>query len=241
MSGKGVRKKQKHGRPTAKHPIDAEVCSGELARSLFNFSPDAMFLEYLDGKIIDCNEAACKMLGYKKDELLKMKADKLVPEEDARTIFPKIVKDLLSTGTAVLESQNIRKDKTVILVEAHFKLLQRNEKPIVFVVVRDVSRYKEIEKQISEEKEKIEHYLRVAGAMILVLDKRGTITLINKKGNEILGYKNGELVGKNWFTACLSTEDREEVRGVFKKCIEGKLKLVEHYENHVVTKDGEKK
>ena len=51
--------------------------------------------------------------------------------------------------------------------------------------------------------EKAKKYLEIAGVAFVALDKEGNITLINKKGYEILQYEEGELVGKNWFETCL--------------------------------------
>ncbi|MDD4901391.1 MAG: PAS domain S-box protein [Patescibacteria group bacterium] len=213
----------------------------QLVRWLFENSPSAVFLERLDGKIIDCNRAACKMLGYKRDELLSMNAGEIVPKKDAKEIFPKLIKNLLNKGSAAAQSKNIRKDGTVFPVEAFFKLTRQTGEPIVFLTVRDISHHKEVEKQIKAEKERMELYLNLAGVMMVAIDKQGKITLINKKGNEILGYKKNFLLKKDWFTTCLPEKNREEVRRVFKKCMAGKVKSVERYVNHVMTKSGEER
>jgi PAS domain S-box-containing protein len=147
----------------------------------------------------------------------------------------------MNKGEVKLESQNIRKDKTIFSVEANFKLLRHEGKPIVFVLTRDITHHKLYEEQIQLEKENIQNYLNIIGVIMAAIDKQGKIILINKKGNEILGYTNGELLGKDWFDTCLPPENRQEIKRVFIKCITGRLKFVEHYENYVITKSGEKK
>jgi PAS domain S-box-containing protein len=77
--------------------------------------------------------------------------------------------------------------------------------------------------------------------MIVILDKNGNISFLNRKGCEILGYKYGELSGKNWFDTCIPKENREEIKNVFRKCMEGKIRMVEYYENPVLTKKGERR
>jgi PAS domain S-box-containing protein/putative nucleotidyltransferase with HDIG domain len=96
----------------------------------------------------------------------------------------------------------------------------------------------EFEESLRTERDKVQQYLDIAEVMLVVLDKKGTITLLNRKGNQILGYKEGELIGKNWFTTCLPTYLRKDVRGVFKKLTAGEGKLTEFYENPVLTKSG---
>lgn len=100
---------------------------------------------------------------------------------------------------------------------------------------------KQSEDKLISEREKAEEYLRIVGSMVVALDSKGDITLLNKKGNEILGYAEGELLGRNWFDICLPEDNREETREVFEKCIQGQLEQAAHHENTVVTKDGERR
>jgi PAS domain S-box-containing protein len=100
------------------------------------------------------------------------------------------------------------------------------------------SKRNQFEESRRTERDKAQQYLDIAEVMLVVLDKKGTITLINRKGNQILGYKEGELLGKNWFTTCLPTHLRKNVRDVFKKLMAGEGKQTEFYENPVLTKSG---
>jgi len=99
----------------------------------------------------------------------------------------------------------------------------------------------ETKKQLRTEKERARQYLDIAGVIIVVLDAEGNITLINKKGEEVLGYKKRELLGKNWFDTCLPERMLKDVKAVFKQIIAGKIKPVEFYENPIVNKKGEER
>ncbi|MFX1426552.1 MAG: PAS domain-containing protein [Promethearchaeota archaeon] len=92
-----------------------------------------------------------------------------------------------------------------------------------------------------ESKERLKNYLDLAGVIILALNREGTITLLNKKGYEILAYEEGELMGKNWFDICIPKENREELRNVFNAIINGDLEPFEFYENTILTKKGDEK
>lgn len=84
-------------------------------------------------------------------------------------------------------------------------------------------------------------YLDIAGVIFMVLNKKGEITLINKKGCEVLEYKEDELLGKNWFLTCLPERIKEKVYKVFIKLIRGEIKATEFYENPIITKSGKEK
>jgi len=84
-------------------------------------------------------------------------------------------------------------------------------------------------------------YLDIAGIILVSLDRRGTITMINRPGSEILGYEPQELLGKNWFDTCLPQEIRDKVKVTFEKLLQGDVRPVEYYENSVRMKTGDEK
>ncbi len=94
---------------------------------------------------------------------------------------------------------------------------------------------------LRREKEWAEEYLNIAGVMLAILDADEKISRINKKGCEILGYKEEELIGRNWFDTLVPQRIRGEIRGVFGKLMAGDIEPVEYYENTLLTKDGEER
>ena len=77
--------------------------------------------------------------------------------------------------------------------------------------------------------------------MLATIDAGEKITLMNRKGFEILGYNEGELIGKNWFNTLVPQKIRAEVRDVFRKLMVGNIERVEYFENMLLTKDGEER
>ncbi|MFW9782950.1 MAG: PAS domain-containing protein [Candidatus Heimdallarchaeota archaeon] len=96
-----------------------------------------------------------------------------------------------------------------------------------------------MQKPTEQGNDKSRNFLDLAGVILLALNREGTITLLNKKGYEILEYNEGELIGKNWFDTCIPQENREELKNVFKALIEGDLEPFEYYNNPVVTSKGD--
>ncbi|MGB9629059.1 MAG: MASE3 domain-containing protein [Thermodesulfobacteriota bacterium] len=97
------------------------------------------------------------------------------------------------------------------------------------------------EERLREERNRAQGYLDVAGVMLLVIGSDQKVQLINKKGCEILGWSESEILGKNWFDHFLPEEDREKVRAVFLKIISGEIEPFEYVENTILTKRGEKR
>lgn len=85
----------------------------------------------------------------------------------------------------------------------------------------------------------LQTYIDLAEVMLLALDVNGMITLINRKGCEIMGYQESELLGRNWFSTCLPSNIATQTYKVFKEIISDVITPIEYYENPVKTNSGE--
>ncbi len=109
----------------------------------------------------------------------------------------------------------------------------------VVLVFRDKSEERAAQRLLIKEKEKAQQYLDVAGVMLLALDTNGHVTLANRKGCEVLGYPEGDVLGKDWFETFLPDKVRDEVKGVFSRIISGHLETDEYVESIVLASSGE--
>jgi len=126
-------------------------------RLLWESSIDAIFLETLDGEIVDCNTTACKILGYTKEELIGLNVRDIVPKEIANKL-PDLVNELLTKGSVSLEALGKRKDGTIFPTEVNIKLVNIDDKQMALVYLRDITAKKQIEK----EREELQEQLRQA-------------------------------------------------------------------------------
>jgi PAS domain S-box-containing protein/putative nucleotidyltransferase with HDIG domain len=98
-----------------------------------------------------------------------------------------------------------------------------------------------LEKALQQELGLAQQCLDIAGVMILALNDEGRISLINKKGCEILGYQEEEIIGRDWFEICLPSVNCGEVKNVFDRLKAGNHEALKYYENQVLTKTGLKR
>ena len=112
-------------------------------------------------------------------------------------------------------------------------------------------RVKELEKEtidleksdglLREERDKAQRYLDIAGVILVSINKKGEVTLINQKGCEVLGYNEEEIVGKNWFENFIPEWLKKDLIPVSKKLLNGELEFVEYHKNPILTKTGEER
>ncbi len=97
------------------------------------------------------------------------------------------------------------------------------------------------EERLKEERDRVQSYLDIAGVIFLVVGSDQKVILINRKGCEVLGYEEKEIIGKNWFDHFLPERIRGEVKGIFLKIIADGTGHFEYVENPVLTKRGEER
>ncbi|HNR50338.1 MAG: PAS domain S-box protein [Bacteriovoracaceae bacterium] len=111
-----------------------------LYRCLFNLFPDAVFLEAMDGSIIECNEKALSMFGYTKEEMLGLTAKDLIHEQ-AADIFPDMIDEGSTTDGVFVWISSRKKNGTIFPVQYSNQVITINGEKRVLSFVRDVSEH----------------------------------------------------------------------------------------------------
>jgi PAS domain S-box-containing protein len=97
------------------------------------------------------------------------------------------------------------------------------------------------EEEVRKERERAQTYLSVAGVIFVVIGRDEAVVLVNKKGCEVLGYDEQQIVGRNWFDTFLPKRLRDDTRRVFASLLKGDLEGGGEHENPILTKDGEER
>ncbi|MCB9558514.1 MAG: response regulator [Deltaproteobacteria bacterium] len=106
-------------------------------------------------------------------------------------------------------------------------------------LLRHQLRQQKHEQLLRDEHQRAQAYLEASAMMILALDRDGCVTEINRRGCEILGVESPDaVIGREWFSAFLPAEDRNQVREVFKRLINGEVRGVRYFENRILRCDG---
>lgn len=103
---------------------------------------------------------------------------------------------------------------------------------------RDVTERKEAEVSLRNERDRAQRYLDTADVMLLALDVEGRVTLINRKGCDVLGCPESEILGREWAEFCIPERMREALTQKFENLLGGDLSILE---NPVRTRSGEER
>ena len=105
-------------------------------------------------------------------------------------------------------------------------------------IATDITAQKESEAALRKERDKAQLFLDMAEVIFVALDPEGTVTLINRKGCELLGLPQEQIIGRNWFDHFLPASVREDTFRYFKRIMAGECHRVESNENPVRTAGG---
>jgi PAS domain S-box-containing protein len=139
------------------HAQEAARQAEQQFRLIFENSPDAMFVEDLNGRVLDVNPAACTLHGLARDQLIGKSILELVPV----TEIPKVLEDFprfVSGKSTKLESLSLRADGQCVSVEITASRLVYQNQPAVLLNLRDISD----RKQAEADRAKLEADLRQA-------------------------------------------------------------------------------
>jgi PAS domain S-box-containing protein len=118
------------------------------AEALFNGIDDAVLVHDLEGRILDANPAACRRLGYTREELLRLTTRDIDAPEFAVN-FDQRLQEQLSKGHLSCEGRHVTKDGRVIPVEINTSVIEIEGKRAVLGVTRDISARKAAERRLA--------------------------------------------------------------------------------------------
>jgi PAS domain S-box-containing protein len=101
-----------------------------------------------------------------------------------------------------------------------------------------IAEHRQTEQKVKDERDRTQRYLDLAGVIFVAIDSAGTVTLINRKGCQVLGYKESEIIGRNWFEHFIPPRIKNMILQVSQKVLAGFSEEAEFFENPILTKSG---
>ncbi|MDA3872412.1 MAG: PAS domain S-box protein, partial [Kiritimatiellae bacterium] len=145
----------------------------------------------VEGRILEVNEAICKMTGYSREELLGMMVTEFTPDED-----PESIKDTIQTiqdqGGSRFEKRAWAKDGRMILFDISTRAIRIEGDVRICAFYRDITGIREQEKLMRLHSAA----LQAAANRVVITDVDGKIEWANRAFSEGSGYRLDEVIGK---------------------------------------------
>jgi two-component system NtrC family sensor kinase len=152
-------------------------------RALFDGIDDVVFVHDSDGRILDANPAACRRLGYTREEFLRLNTRDL-DEPSFAAGFAERSRRQRTAGRLTCEGRHVTKDGRIIPVDINTSVIDFDGKPAVLAVCRDIS-----DRKMAERRQAAQHAVtRVLAEAATFADAAGRIL---KELGEGLGWDAG--------------------------------------------------
>lgn len=167
-------------------------------RRLIEHAADAFIVHDHDGRFVDCNTYACRLLGYDRETLLTLSLSDLEPDFNLFGIREHWKAMRLGQGVTV-EGRPRHRDGSMLNVEVRLSLIDDTPGARRYLaVLRDL---REREAPLEALRRSQLHFRQVvehAGEPFFLHDVEGRIRDVNRRAGEALGHSRDDLLG-----ACL--------------------------------------
>jgi two-component system sensor kinase FixL len=214
-------------------------------RALLDAAVDAVIVIDHRGQIATFNRAAERLFGWRAADVVGQNVKMLMPAP-YRAEHDGYMQNYMRTGQARIigigrEVVAQRSDGTVFPASLAVGEIPGSNPPRFIGFIHDITSRKAAVDALRRERDRAQSYLDLAEVMLLALDANGRVALINRKGCEILGYTEAELVGRDWFEQVVPERTRDASRASFDDVLRGRRDAMSYVEDTVLTRDGEQK
>jgi len=214
-----------------------EEVSKEKAKykQLMSLASDGIFIMNTDGKLLRCSDIACEMLGYSKDEMHNL----YVYDWDVNHTKDESLEHVKNTPMTPItfESRHKRKDGTIYDVELTVVKISINDEDLIYASARDITKRKNDERIMTEQKEEFEAIFRNSKDGIAILDFNSMFLDFNDAYLAMTGFTREELLSKSGLELS-APEDKEKTEAILQQIME--KGYVENFEKTCVVKDGKR-
>ncbi|MEK6375087.1 MAG: EAL domain-containing protein [Acidobacteriota bacterium] len=215
-----------------RHRIEAALRSSELRhRLLFERNLAGVYRNTVDGRILECNDALARILGYdSREELMQHRAVELYAESGDRDVF---IARLRAQRSLFAEEITLRrKDGTLVhVVESVHLLDDENFEGTVI----DISDRKATENALRESERRYRLLIERMREGLAQVDNEGVLQFCNTRFCDMVGYSREEVIGLRPETLMAYPEDVALLQEKLKLRQRG---ISDRYEVRIRRKDG---
>ncbi len=211
-------------------------------RTLVEFSPIAISILGGEESYLYVNPAWEQLTGYSLEDSKTMRPIDLVHPDMAHLVKGRGEARLRGEKVpSRYELKTVTKDGVIKWSDFSVALITFEGEPAILAIANDITDRMQAEEALRRERDKAQTYLDIVDVIVVAINSEQQVTLINQKGCELLGYSEGEIIGKNWFDTFIPEADQEKLRDHFVQIIAGQVEAFDLLENTIVNRDGKER
>jgi PAS domain S-box-containing protein len=157
--------------------------------------PDGFFVLDSSGRLVDCNDAFARLIGWERAELLGRTIDEIELDLSHDTADGAGY----SAATQRMTAAYRRRDGECVHLESAVFVIGSGAGRRVVVVARDVSYRVRLEQRLRQSEARYRTLVETSTDLIWALDLEGRWTFVNSAARQIYGWEPAELLGRSIF------------------------------------------
>jgi two-component system, LuxR family, sensor kinase FixL len=223
--------------------VNAPSAPSLEARALLDATVDAVVLIDHRGIMQVFNHSAERLFGYGATETLGRNVSMLMSERD-RDQHDAYLARYLRTGVAHIigigrEVQGRRKDGSLFPAFLSVGRIDGSDPPRFVGFIQDLTLRHQTISALERERERANRYLEAAQTMLVGLDAELRVTMINRKGCEVLGCDEASLLGAAWTETAVPPGGRAALTAELTALLGERPHRPRHFESPVLTLQGD--
>jgi PAS domain S-box-containing protein len=174
--------------------------SQQRYHDLFEQIDDAIFVHDEEANILEVNEAACRRLGYSREELLRMKTTDIDAPDYAAGFKDRLARQLYDGKLSNISGTHITRDGRQILIDVNSRAITYQGKLAVLAVVRDITQIRRNEESLRRSEERYRIIVEDQAELICRWRADTTLTFVNDAYCRYFNKTRQELEGISFLT-----------------------------------------
>ncbi|MEM7039098.1 MAG: PAS domain S-box protein, partial [Bacteroidota bacterium] len=200
----------------------------KIINSVFDSSPDAIFLATTDWEVQQCNRGAMRIFAFDGDP------------DDLHEYLQTWLREFQKGKETIDSQQEVllrRMDGQEFWANVAMTQMEANDQKMIMIRVLDISEQKKVEETLQMSAD----ILKEVNHLIVVRNSDGSVIYVSPSVQHILGYAPEDLMGEAWWkTQKDNPELRAEEKEYVKRCSSGKIMArSETYEREIIAQNGE--
>ena len=147
------------------------------------------------GRLLEVNDAYCRMSGYERDELLGMSIGGLAVDQPAETVADNL-RRVLAGEELRFETVHRRRDGSRLQLEVNTQLRAGSGGREIFAFLRDISERKRTEEALVQAESQLRILINTIPDLVWLKDRNGVYLSCNRSFERLFGASEPEIVGK---------------------------------------------
>ncbi len=199
----------------------------QLAKYTVDHATEAIYWVGAGAELLDVNDSACAMLGYSKEEFLRMRVHDINPYFQPDS-WPTFWEETRKRGRASFESWHRAKDGRLIPIELNVNFIRYGGVECHFAFVRDITERKRAGDALRASEERFHFAIEATNDGLWDWDIQTDVVYYSPRWIRLLGYLPEEVAPTTaFFFGVLHPEDVDRTKEVLQAHLDGRTPVKE--------------